>query len=422
MKNLRTIILAAGKGTRMKSDVPKVLHPVCGQPMIQYVLDIAKTAGSLKTYLVLGHKHEIVEKAVDQDVVSVVQKQQLGTADAVRCASRYFSSFRGDVLVMCGDTPLLNKQVIKRLVKHHKKSQAAATVLTAVLHNPNGYGRIIRGDQGVVMAIREEKDATEFEKNIAEINVGVYCFKSRDIFKALKSIQLNPKKKEFYLTDVIELMVEQGLPVQSVETDDPRDGLGVNSREDLSVVESVMRKRILSDLMESGVTIVDPSNTYVYHSVTIGRDTVIKPFTVIENNVKIGKQCVIGPFARLRPGTRIGDQVEVGNYTEVSRTQIGRKSLMKHFSFLGDARVGMNVNIGAGTVTANYDGENKNVTQIGNQAFIGSDSILVAPVKIGKNAKTGAGCVVVKGSVPDHGVVVGVPAKSLAASASKNHK
>jgi len=412
MKDLRTIILAAGKGTRMKSDIPKVLHPLCGKPIIQYILDIAKFAGSLKTYVVLGHKNELVREYLPENCLVVEQTKLLGTADAVKCAHRYFKNFTGDVLLLCGDAPLLRKDVVKRLVKKHKKTKAACTFLTTVMHNPQGYGRIIRGDKGVVLAVREEKDATEFEKNIAEVNVGGYCFKSRDLFKAIHSIALNKKKKEFYLTDIIELFVDQGLLVDTVETDDSSEGVGINTRIDLSYAESVLQKRIHKQLMLSGVTIVDPQTTYIGADVTVGRDTTINPFTVIENNVRIGKRCSIGPFARIRPGTKIDDQAVLGNFVEVSRSHVGRKTLMKHFGFLGDAKVGAKVNIGAGTVTANYDGQQKNITRIADKAFIGSDSILIAPVEVGEGATTGAGCVVTKGqTIPKNGVVVGVPGK-----------
>ncbi|MFA5088519.1 MAG: NTP transferase domain-containing protein [Candidatus Omnitrophota bacterium] len=414
MKDLRTIILAAGKGTRMKSETPKVLHGLCGQPMIQYVLDVVKFVGSLKIYIVLGYKPELVRASLPGEIVPVLQKRLLGTADAVRCAKQHFRDYRGDVLVLCGDTPLLDKDVVKRLIRKHKKSKAACSVLTSVVSDPQGYGRIIRGEKGVVIAIREEKDATEFEKNIVEINTGVYCFRSQDLFKAIRAIKMNKKKKEFYLTDIVELFVDQGLRIETVEAGDPSEGLGVNTREDLALAESFLRKKILKKFMAEGVTIVDPETTYIHKNVSIGCDTIIKPFTVIESHVRIGKNCVIGPFARLRPGTKIHDTVEVGNFAEVSRSQIGKKSLMKHFGFLGDAWVGSQVNIGAGVVTANFDGRQKNKTRIEDRAFIGSDSILVAPVKIGKEAMTGAGCVVTRGKVvPDKQVVVGVPGRII---------
>lgn len=414
MSDLKTIILAAGRGLRMKSDIPKVLHPVCGLPMIQYVINVARTSGSLKIYVVLGHQFEEVKKALDSDLVTIRQKKLLGTADAVKSALARFRNDHGQTVVLCGDTPLLTKKTISTLIKKHKSAKAVCTVLTAIVKDPQGYGRIIRDDQGRLVAIREDNDTTPLEKQIDEINVGVYCFQTDILFQAIKSIRINQKKKEFYLTDIIELFAGKGRKVESLQTEQPMEGLGINSREDLATVGDLMRNEILKKWMAQGVTIEDPLTTYIAADVSIGKDTVIRPMTVIESNVRIGRHCKIGPFCRLRPGTKIADHVEVGNFTEVSRSQIGKNSLMKHFSFLGDAIVGSKVNIGAGAVTANYDGKNKHQTKIGDRAFIGSDSILVAPVKIGKKSMTGAGSVVTKGSiVPDGKIAAGVPAKIL---------
>ncbi|MBP9855184.1 MAG: NTP transferase domain-containing protein [Candidatus Omnitrophica bacterium] len=413
MKDLKTIILAAGKGTRMKSDVPKVLHKVCGQAIIQYVLDITQAIGSQKTIVVLGHKIQEIRNQLPSDIEIVEQKKLLGTADAVRSAAGHFRSFKGDVLILCGDTPLLTKETVKKLVSKHKRDKAACTFLTGIVHNPQGYGRIIRDHSGKVIAIREDKNASEFERKIAEINAGVYCFKASELFNSLSQVKQNKLKKEFYLTDVVEILTNKKRKVQTVSTDDFTEALGVNSRADLAQSGLVIRKRLLNRLMEQGVSIVDPDTTFIQADVKIGQDTEIRPFTVIEKNVRVGKKCIIGPFARLREGTRIGNFVEVGNFAEVSRTSIGDQSLMKHFGFLGDTTVGKRVNIGAGTVTANYDGINKNKTRIDDEAFIGSDSILVAPVKIGKKAVIGAGSVVVRGNIPDHSKAVGVPARVI---------
>ena len=412
MGDLRTVILAAGKGTRMKSDVPKVLHEVCGKPIVEYVLDAAKAAGSLKTYVVVGYKGDAVKKQLGSGPIMIRQPKLSGTADAVRRVAGHLKNYRGDVLILCGDTPLLNKMVIKELVGKHKNSKAVCTFLTAAVGDPQGYGRIIRDERGKVVAIREDKDAFDHERNIVEINVGVYCVQSRALFGALKRIRLNEKKKEFYLTDIIGLFHQDGSRIETVTTEDPVEGLGVNTKEDLAVAERVIREKILKNFMRDGVTIVDPATTYIDADVKIGKDTCIRPFTIVEKDVRIGDRCVIGPFARLRPGVRLGNGVEIGNFTEVSRTKIGNKTLMKHFSFLGDALVGSDVNIGAGTITANFDGVRKNQTKIGNGAFIGSDSILIAPVKIGNKAVVGAGSVVTKGKVvPDGGIAVGVPAQ-----------
>ena len=398
----------------MNSDIPKILHPVSGKPMIHYVIELARKLGSLKIYIVLGFKNEIVRKSLDRHVEIVIQKELLGTADAVRRAAGHFRNYKGDILILSGDAPLLTQQTVKELIKKHRQAKAGCTFLTSEPQDVRGYGRIVRTGRGEVLAIREEKDATAEERNIREINVGVYCFESTILFKAIQAIKMNDKKKEFYLTDIIALLVERQIPVQTVKTEDYTEGIGVNTKQDLAFVESIVRKRILRKFMSEGITIIDPHTTYIDSNVKIGRDTVIRPFTVIENNVRIGNRCKIGPFSHIRPGTNIADEAEIGNFTEVSRTHIGPQSLMKHFSFLGDARVGAKVNIGAGTVTANFDGKNKNVTIIRDDAFIGSDSVLIAPVKVGKQAVTGAGSVVTRGtSIPDGDIAMGVPARII---------
>ena len=413
MKDLRTIILAAGKGTRMKSGTPKVLHTVCGKALIDYVVHVAEAVGSLKIYAVLGHQLDVVKAHLGTRSVVVEQKELLGTADAVRRCAKVLAEYSGDVLVLCGDTVLLRQESVRQLLNKHRRSNAACTVMTVDVADPFGYGRIIRA-QGQMLAIREEKDASPAEKEVREINVGVYCFNSKLLFSFLKAVKLNVRKREFYLTDVVELLVNEGEKVETLKIADANEGEGINDREELAFAAAVIRERILKDLMASGVTVIDPKTTHVSADAKIGQDTVLQPFTVIENNVQVGRNCVIGPFAHLRPGTRLADQVQIGNFAEVSRTRMGSNSLMKHFSFVGDAIVGKNVNIGAGTVTANYDGKNKNQTVIADRAFIGSDSILVAPVTVGRGSITGAGCVVKKGTVVPAGkIAVGVPARIL---------
>ena len=413
MKDFRIIVLAAGKGVRMKSALPKVLHPVCGKPMIGYTIELAQSLGSLKTYVVVGHQGGMVRKYLPKDARVIIQKRLLGTADAIRSVLPAMKQYSGNLLVVCADTPLLKKETIKDLLKKHRQSKAACTILTAVMERPGGYGRIIRSG-GQVIAIREEKDAAFDEKAVKEINTGVYCFHAPSLIRSISAIRLNSKKKEFYLTDIIGLLAEKGETVETVTTDDAKEAAGINTREDLAFAESVVRKRILSKFMLQGVTIVDPDNTYIEASATIGRDTTIRPFTIIEQNVKIGRRCSLGPFCRIRPDTHIGDDVQIGNFTEVSRSTLGNKTFMKHFSFVGDSVVGRNVNIGAGVVTANYDGKNKNVTRIGDHSFIGSDSVLIAPLKMGKRVVTGAGAVVTKGTkVPDGTILAGVPAKTI---------
>ena len=414
MSNIKAIILAAGRGTRMKSETPKVLHKVCGKPVLEYVLDITKALRSLTTYVVVGHASQKVRDALGDGVTFVEQDQLLGTADAVRRCVPYLKNYSGTVLVLCGDTPLLSKNIVASLLKQHKRSKASATVLTANIGKPHGYGRIVRDKDGRFVAIREQKDASDIEDKIKEINVGVYCFNSKDLFVSLKKVKLNPGKKEFYLTDVIELLLADGKQVSTFTTQDETVAFGINTREDLAQAQMIIRSRILSKHMLSGVTIIDPFTTFIEAGVFIGRDTVIHPMTLIHTDVRIGKNCSIGPLSRIRPGTRISDGVEIGNFAEVSRASLGRGVFQKHFSFIGDATVGQGVNIGAGVVTANFDGVNKNKIIIGSKAFIGSDAILVAPNKIGAGAIVGAGSVVARGkNIPAGTIAVGVPARVI---------
>ena len=414
MSTFKAIILAAGKGTRMKSEIPKVLHKVCGKPVLDYVLDVTRSLRSLTTYVVVGHGAQQVRDAAGKGVEFVQQERLQGTADAVNCCASYLKNYQGTVLVLCGDTPLLSKSTVAAMLRQHYQAKVSATVLTASVECPHGYGRILRLPQGGIKAIREQKDAAPIEDKIKEINVGVYCFNSKDLFGILKKVKLNPGKKEFYLTDVIELLLAQGKNVGTYTTRDKTAAFGVNTREDLAQAQAIIRQRIHAKHMLSGVTIIDPLTTFIEAGVVIGRDTVIHPMTVIHAGVRIGKNCSIGPMARIRPGTLIANGVEIGNFAEVSRTSLGRGVMQKHFSFLGDARVGHGVNIGAGVVTANFDGVNKNKTFIGPQAFIGSDSILIAPNKIGARAMVGAGSVLPKGkNVPAGMLAVGIPARVI---------
>ena len=398
----------------MKSQIPKVLHKVCGKPVLNYVLDITKSLRSLKTYVVVGHGSQKVRDALGGGVEFVLQDRLLGTADAVNRCSSYLKNYRGTILVLCGDTPLLSKDIVAALLKQHYRLRASATVLTANIDDPTGYGRIVRGAQGHIKAILEQKDASVTERRIKEINTGVYCFNSDDLFKILKKVKLNPRKKEFYLTDVIELLLAQGKKVTTFTTRDQSVALGVNTLEDLAQAQAIIRRRILARHMLSGVTIIDPLTTFIEDGVYIGRDTIIHPMTFIQTDVRIGKNCSIGPMARLRSGTRISDGVEIGNFAEISRSSLASGVFQKHFSFLGDARVGQGANIGAGVVTANFDGVNKHETFIGRRAFIGSDAILVAPNKIGAGARLGAGSVLPKGkNIPAGMLAVGVPARVI---------
>ena len=414
MESLRTIILAAGKGTRFKSETPKVLHHLAGKPVVHYVLDVAEAIGSLRTYVVVGHKADIVTKAVKDRAEVVIQKEQLGTAHALGCCAGHFKGVKGDVLVMCGDTPLLDKAVVRKLLARHRKSGNVCTVLTTVLHDPAGYGRIIRDAKGAFTAIREQKDCSAEEAGVREINTGVYCFDAASIFAEIRRVKPNANKKEFYLTDVVEFFRASGGKVDACVTDDWTANLGLNTRAELALAERIRREKVLARLMDSGVTIVDPGTTYIEDDVIIGQDTVIFPCTYIHAGVRIGRDCSVGPFARLRSGTKLGNGVTIGNFSELSRSVLADGVTMKHFGFLGDADVGAGANIGAGAVTANYDGKNKNKTKIGRKAFIGCDAILVAPVEVGDGAVAGAGSVVTPGrSIPAGMVGVGVPARII---------
>ena len=414
MPELRSIILAAGRGTRMKSELPKVLHAVAGRPMIEYVLDITRRVRSLTNYVVVGFGADKVKKTLGSSLTYVLQDQQLGTGDAVKRVIPYLKSYNGDVLILCGDTPLLSEDIVGDLIKKHRHAKSAVTVLTARLNDASGYGRIIRNAQGDFIAIREQKNATDSERAIKEINVGVYCFKAKLLVAAVKQLKPNPLTKEFYLTDAIEWLLANQEKVETLVTDDETTAFGVNSRAHLAVAETVIRQRIIGAHMDNGVTVIDPATTYIEHGVAIGQDTIIYPCTYIQADVKVGSGCLVGPFARLRRGSILADGVEIGNFAEVSRTKLGKRVLMKHFGFLGDAVVGENTNIGAGTVTANYDGKDKNLTTIGKNAFIGSDSILVAPVTIGDKAMIGAGAVVKRKTiVPPGKKAVGVPARII---------
>ena len=411
-KNLAVVILAAGKSTRMNSETPKVLHPLCGRPMLEYVLDLVKTLKPKKTIAVLGHKQTQVRKHLGTGVTVVVQKSLRGTADAVKTALPALKGFKGTVLVLYGDTPLLQKETVSKLLKYHVENSVDASLLTGNLKKPDGYGRILRDKLSNVCAIIEEKDADDFEKEIKEVNTGIICFNVDKLAAALKQVKPNNRKKEYYLTDTIKILYNSGYLVDAVKLTDINEALGINTRAELSKANSMMRSRINEKYMSDGVSIVDPATTFISWGTKIGKDSVIYPFTVIENNVNIAKHCAVGPFCHLREGTRLADNTLIGNFTEITRSSIGPKTIVKHFAYIGDTQVGKLVNIGAGTVVANFDGLDKHRTKISDGALIGSDTILVAPVSVGKNATTGAGSVVTR-NVPAKTIVAGVPARFL---------
>ena len=413
MKKIAAVILAAGRGTRMKSNLPKVLHKLHSRPMLWFMLDSLESSGITKKVLVVSKKDHLVKKAF-KNLNTVIQKNPLGSGDALRETKNYFSGFSGNILVACGDTPLISKNTIKALVRKHEKENPSCTMLTAHVSDPTSYGRILRDDSGEVAKIVEEKDLTVYEKAIDEINVGCYIFNAKDLFSYIEKVKINQKKKEYYLTDIIDILKKNNKRVLSITSSNPEEALGINSRVDLSEADGIIKTRVLNSLMENGVTVVDPVSTYVDMEAKIDKDTIIYPNTIIEKNVKVGKSCSLGPFARLREGTEIKDNVTVGNFVELVRTSVLSGTKIKHLTYLGDAKVGKNVNIGAGTITANYDGKNKNTTIIEDEASIGVGSVIIAPVKIGKSATVGAGSVVTKNkNVPPNKTVAGVPAKII---------
>ncbi len=398
----------------MKSKTPKVLHPICQRAMLSYVLDLAANLKPSKVVCVLGYKHQDVRKVLNPGIKIAIQKRLRGSGDAVKEGLALLRNFKGTVLVLYGDNPLLTRETINKLLKYHTENALDATLLTAQLDKPTGYGRILRDKYSSVYGIIEEKDADDFQKDIKEINTGIICFKKDKLTECIKQIRPNNRKKEYYLTDIVTIFYNKGYLIDAVKLSDINEALGINSRSELAKANSIMQARINEELMKSGVTIVDPATTFISFGTRIGEDSVIYPFTVIERNVKIGKRCRVGPFCHLRDNVRLDDDVSVGNYSEITRSRISSGSRAKHFSYLADSLIGRKVNIGAGTITANYDGKKKNATVINDGAFIGSDTVLVAPVKIGKRASTGAGSIVLKNrNVPDNAIVAGVPAKIL---------
>ncbi|MBK8822405.1 MAG: bifunctional UDP-N-acetylglucosamine diphosphorylase/glucosamine-1-phosphate N-acetyltransferase GlmU [Anaerolineales bacterium] len=439
------ILLAAGQGTRMKSSLPKVLHSVAGKPMIWHALQAISQSTTEKPIVVVGHGADEVKKYLGDSASPVLQEPQLGTGHAVMQAEVLLKG-KTDLVVVCySDMPLLRGETLQKLVETQKNNKGPVSMLTVVSDDPRGFGRVIRKADGTVEAIVEEYVATEEQLQIKELNVGGYCFDANWLWDALRRIPKNPKKGEYYLTDTVELASRDNLPVQATVMDDIEETIGVNTRVHLSECETAMRRRINQQHMLNGVTMIDPASTYIEIGVSIGKDTVIMPNTYLHGKTEIGERNVIGPnsivydskignhckvlssvmegavledyvdmgpFARLRKGAHLGSHVHMGNFGEVKDSHLADGVKMGHFSYIGNAQIGANTNIGAGTITCNYDGEKKHATEIGEDVFIGSDTMLVAPLKIGAGARTGAGAVVTK-NVPEDTLVVGMPARAI---------
>lgn len=446
---LAAVVLAAGQGTRMKSNLSKVLHPVAGKPMAQWALDSVRAAGAEHIALVIGFGAEHVRSAI-ANVQFVEQKEQRGTGHAVLQAREVLRGKSESALVTYGDMPLLKSDTLKKLVELHTASRATITMLTLVADDTMSFGRVVRdGDQRVV-AVVEEDVATPAQLAIKELNCGVYCFDAEWLWNHLSQLQPAGKKHEYYLTDLIAMAVNEKRTIEAIVARDVSEMIGVNTRVHLAQAEKVMRERINTALMLSGVTLIDPATTYIDASVAIGADTIIEPNTHLRGKTKIGANCRIGantiirdsqigddceiissdlteatveenarigPFARLRAGAHLARGVKMGNFGEVKNSYVGEESHLGHFSYIGDTQMGKRVNIGAGTITCNFDGKQKNQTVIGDDVFIGSDTMLVAPVKIGDRARTGAGSVVTK-DVPPDSLAVGSPARVIRKTAN----
>ena len=441
---ITAVILAAGQGTRMKSALQKVLHPVCGKPIVAYSLEAASSASTEVPVVIIGNGGDALRDFLGDSVRCVAQDPQLGTGHAVQQAEATLRGKTDLVLVTYADMPLLRSETLSRLVETQKINPGPMTMLTVLAADPRGFGRVVRGPDGSVQAIVEEAAATPEQLSINELNAGAYCFSSDWLWDVLHRIPLS-KKGEYYLTDTVELAVKAGLTVRALASDDLNETIGINTRVHLAEAETAMRMRINRAHMLAGVTIMDPATTYIEPDVMIGSDTVIWPNTYLRGKTVIGEGCIIGPntiaedstigdtceilaavmdravvednvgigpFAHLRKGAHLCKGVHMGNFGEVKDSTLGSGTKMGHFSYIGNATIGENVNIGAGTITCNYDGVHKNPTEIGESAFIGSDTMLVAPVKIGARARTGAGAVVTKDVEPDT-LVVGVPARPI---------
>ncbi len=441
--NTACVILAAGLGKRMDSHLPKVLHKVCGIPMLQCVTDTARKLKTGKIVVVTGKHGDLIKKALESpDISYALQKEPKGTGHALMSAKQDLKDFKGILIVLNGDTPLVSAETIKKFRKLHMKNKSAVSVLSFQAENPDDYGRIVRNASGQVLSIVEQKDADAIQQKIHEVNSGVYAI-NHDLLPLVENIKINKKKGEYYLTDIVAAALERGLKTSAYCIGSEEEFMGVNTREELYRASLLMKKKLAERWAGKGVIFIDMGSVFIHAGVTIGKDTTVYPNVYLEGRTKIGRgttiypnvrivdseigdnvvimdstviegsivknKASVGPFARIRPGSEIGTEARIGNFVELKKTVIGKSSKASHLSYLGDARIGRDVNIGAGTITCNYDGETKHSTLIENGVFVGSDTQLVAPVKIGKGAYIGAGSTIVKD----------VPPGALALSRSK---
>ena len=399
------IVMAAGKGTRMKSKKSKLVQKIFGKEVVRRAVENAKNAGVQDIVAVVGYQKEEVMAVLGDTVKYAFQEDMMGTGHAVLMAKEYLKGKKGKVLVLNGDVPLIRPETLNKLIEKSIENKEYATLLTAIYDNPKGYGRIIRDEGGNVLAIVEEKDTTDEQKEIKEINAGIYCFDIEELLSALEEIKPNNAQGEYYITDVIGIMNKKGLKTGAVVVEDNTEILGINDRIQLEMLTKVLQMRINTEHMKKGVTIEDVNTTYIYDDVKIGMDTVIHPNTTIKSDVEIGEDCEIGPNAYIREGCKLANNVKIGNFVEIKKAIIGEGTKVPHFIYLGDCEVGEKCNIGCGTITCNYDGLHKSKTKIGNHSFIGSNSNLVAPVNIGNETFIAAGSTITD-DVPDYALAI----------------